>query len=98
MTGFEREQVAGFFQGARGVGCEYLGRQLPDLLVSSEVVAVSGVGQAVLGYGLQVPAPPQPLRVGGLFVVSGRYASWLSLAEFTKRSTSCCPAFYSYGI
>jgi hypothetical protein len=88
----------GFLQGARGMGCEYLGRQIPELLVSSEVIAVSGIGQAVLGYGLKPPAPQQPLWVGGLFVVSGRYASWLSLAESTTGSTSCSPAFYGYGI
>jgi hypothetical protein len=62
------------------MGCEYLGRQLPELLVSPEVVGISGIGQAVLGYGLQAPAPQQ---VEGLIVVSGRYASWLSLAETT---------------
>jgi hypothetical protein len=43
------------------MGCEYLGRQLPELFVSPEVVGVSGIGQAVLGYGLQAPAPQQPL-------------------------------------
>jgi hypothetical protein len=57
------------------MGCEYLGRQLPELLVSPEVVAVSGIGQAVLGNGLQAPAPQQPLQVGGLILVAGRYAS-----------------------
>jgi hypothetical protein len=57
------------------MGCEYLGRQLSELLVSFEVIIVSRIGQAVLGYGLQVPAPPKPLLVGGLFVVSGRDAS-----------------------
>ena len=80
------------------MGCEYLGRQIPELLVAAEVVVVSGIGQAILGYGLQAPAPQQPLWVGELFVVSGRYASWLSLAESTTGSTSCCPALYGYGI
>jgi hypothetical protein len=57
------------------MGCEYLGRQLPELLVSPEVVAVSGIGQAVLGNGLQAPAPQQPLQIGGLIFVAGRYTS-----------------------
>jgi hypothetical protein len=61
------------------MGCEYLGRQLPELLVPPEVVVVLRIGQAVLGYGLQAPGPPEPLRVGALIAVSGRYASWLSL-------------------
>jgi hypothetical protein len=62
------------------MGCENLGRQLPELLVPPEVVVVLRIGQAILGYGLQTPAPPQPLLVGGLIVVSRGYASWLSLA------------------
>jgi hypothetical protein len=57
------------------MSCEYLGRQLPELLVSPEIIIISGIGQAVLGYGLQAPAPSQPLRVRGPFVVSGRYVS-----------------------
>lgn len=80
------------------MGCEYLRRQIPELLVAAEVVVVAGIGQAILGYGLQAPAPQQPLCVGVSIVVAGRYASWLSLVESITGSTSCCPAFYGYGI
>jgi hypothetical protein len=80
------------------MGCEYLGRQISELLVAPEVVVVFRIGQAVLGYGLQAPAPPEPLRVEGLIVASRRYASWLSLEGSTTGSTMCCPAFYGYGI
>jgi hypothetical protein len=67
-TGFESEQVEGFLQGSCGVGCKNLSSQLPELFVSPEVVIISGIGQAVLGNGLQAPGPPEPLRVGKLVV------------------------------
>jgi hypothetical protein len=52
------------------MSCEYLGRQIPELLVAAEVVVVSRIGQAVLGYGLQAPGPLKPLWVRELVVVS----------------------------
>src|SRR5215211_6894934 len=95
---FEREQISGFLQGHRGMGCEYLGRQIPELLVAPEVVVIFRVGQAVLGYGLQTPGPPEPLLVAELIVVSRRYTLWHSLAEFATDSTLCCSATHGYGI
>src|SRR5215208_4294855 len=76
------------------MGCEHLGRQLPELLVAPEVVVVFRIGQAVLGYGLQAPGPPEPLRVRGLIAVWRRYAS--SSPAAPSRTSSCSgasPAF-----
>jgi hypothetical protein len=78
------------------MGREYLGRQIPELLVALEVVLISCVGQTVLGYGLQPSAPTEPL--GRSIFVSRRYA-FRSRPRCAATSLMLrCSALHGYGI
>src|SRR5215217_5706084 len=78
------------------MGREHLGRQVPELVVALEVVLISRIGQAILGYGLQAPGPSEP--PGRSIFVSRRYAfrPWPRFAATS--SMLRCSAFHGYGI
>ena len=78
------------------MGREYLGRQVPELLVALEVIIVLCIGQTVLGYGLQAPGPPEPLERS--IFVSRRYAFRPRPRCAATSSTLRCSAFHGYGI